>query len=491
MPEDRNGTVITFYSYKGGVGRTMALANVAWILAANGYRVLVADWDLEAPGLDHFYQPFLSREAHDGAPGVIDLIREYEYQTTREVKRSELWYQHYAKVRQYAIGLEWYWSNDGGSLDFLSAGRLNVDYAVAVGGLDWDNFFDRLQGARFFEAIRADMKRNYDFTLIDSRSGLSDIADICTLHLPDVLVDCFTLSNQDIEGAARVARKVQAQRHWQPRILPVPMRVDPAEKERADAGRALAARRFTGLPADMTDVERRRYWADVEVPYVAAYTYEETLAVFGDAPGAPISLLSSYEALASVITDGAVRQLPQLDPAIRNRARARYLRKPSDLQDEIVLRFAPADSPWAEWIARQLISLDIQVAGRWLDADDRSRTRRTLTIVSQGYLDADPATLPPLEPEGAAPPIAVYVSDIQPLSEFTAECTATFANQSASTARGRLIRLVGRKLEAATLLDSDGGPRYPGAESQVFVAPSRNMRFIGRKDELSAPREKQ
>ena len=37
------GKIITFYSYKGGVGRTMAVANIAWILAANGKRVLVAD----------------------------------------------------------------------------------------------------------------------------------------------------------------------------------------------------------------------------------------------------------------------------------------------------------------------------------------------------------------------------------------------------------------------------------------------------------------
>ena len=49
--EGRDGRIITFYSYKGGTGRTMALANTAWILAANGYRVLAADWDLEAPGL--------------------------------------------------------------------------------------------------------------------------------------------------------------------------------------------------------------------------------------------------------------------------------------------------------------------------------------------------------------------------------------------------------------------------------------------------------
>ncbi|HCU92521.1 MAG TPA: hypothetical protein DHU96_07160, partial [Actinobacteria bacterium] len=61
MPDEREGTppcdgqVVTFYSFKGGTGRTMALANVAWILAANGKRVLAADWDLESPGLHRFF----------------------------------------------------------------------------------------------------------------------------------------------------------------------------------------------------------------------------------------------------------------------------------------------------------------------------------------------------------------------------------------------------------------------------------------------------
>jgi MinD-like ATPase involved in chromosome partitioning or flagellar assembly len=43
------GKIITFYSYKGGARRTMALANVAWILASNGPKVLMADWDLDSP----------------------------------------------------------------------------------------------------------------------------------------------------------------------------------------------------------------------------------------------------------------------------------------------------------------------------------------------------------------------------------------------------------------------------------------------------------
>ncbi len=47
--------IYTFYSYKGGVGRTMALANVAELFYREGRRVLMIDWDLEAPGLEQFF----------------------------------------------------------------------------------------------------------------------------------------------------------------------------------------------------------------------------------------------------------------------------------------------------------------------------------------------------------------------------------------------------------------------------------------------------
>ena len=43
-------SIVTFYSYKGGVGRSMALANVAVLLARRGLKVLAVDWDLESAG---------------------------------------------------------------------------------------------------------------------------------------------------------------------------------------------------------------------------------------------------------------------------------------------------------------------------------------------------------------------------------------------------------------------------------------------------------
>src|SRR4051812_16178325 len=57
-------SVITFYSFKGGVGRSMALANIAVQLARRGKRVLAVDWDLEAPGLHRYFVGRVPEEAN-------------------------------------------------------------------------------------------------------------------------------------------------------------------------------------------------------------------------------------------------------------------------------------------------------------------------------------------------------------------------------------------------------------------------------------------
>lgn len=484
MTETRAGKVVTFYSFKGGTGRTMALANVAWILAANGKRVLVADWDLESPGLHRFFNPFLDIEAIGSTGGIIDLIRDYEWETTRQVDRPQRWYEEFARVERHAFSLRWEFPG-AGSLDFLSAGRQNSDYAVTISGLDWDNFYNRLGGAQFFEALRADMKRNYDYTLIDSRTGLSDVADICTLHLPDTLVDCFTLSDQGIDGASRVARAVRDRyRRRSIRILPVPMRVDQGEKEKADAGRALAMRRFTDLPTGLDEEDRKRYWAAVEVPYRPFYAYEETLSTFGDEPGAPNSLLSAFERLTSYITEGEVRGLPPMDEPVRLGGKERFKRRAETSDEEIVLRYAPEDQLWAEWVDWTLASAGLRVIDPAATGAPVTLApgSRTLTIVSPAYSGAA-AGLPPRDQAGSGAPLAVYVADLRPLPEFPVEASAYLSGLAATGAAERLLRLVGHVGPAAAG-PTPRGPRFPGDEPAVFKAPVRNARFTGRDDDL-------
>ena len=219
------GQIVTFYSFKGGTGRTMALANVAWILAANGKRVLVADWDLESPGLHRFFQPFMKPD-DSGRPGIVDFIREYEWaiddadsQGLLEVdEKSEpvapeviarVIDDSVRRVSEFMVPVNWGFPDDG-VIHFLSPGQQdNGVYKNALSALDWDTMYDNLYGGEFLDALRAYLKSTYDYVLIDSRTGLSDIADICTLHLPDLVVDCFTLSTQGIEGAAKVAAQIR------------------------------------------------------------------------------------------------------------------------------------------------------------------------------------------------------------------------------------------------------------------------------------------
>src|SRR5215470_12611442 len=94
------GNIITFYSYKGGTGRSMAVANVAWILASGGKRVLTVDWDLEAPGLHRYYMPFLSDKDLTGSDGLIDLLIEFRDATATDPSNhdgadADNWHESY------------------------------------------------------------------------------------------------------------------------------------------------------------------------------------------------------------------------------------------------------------------------------------------------------------------------------------------------------------------------------------------------------------
>lgn len=125
MTASRDGRIVTFYSYKGGTGRTMALANTAWILAANGKRVLAVDWDLEAPGLHRFFHPFLDPSTLGATTGVIDLITEYAWAATSPVQRPDDWHRDYARIQPHAVSLTpetlgWEFPQ-GGTLDFVSS----------------------------------------------------------------------------------------------------------------------------------------------------------------------------------------------------------------------------------------------------------------------------------------------------------------------------------------------------------------------------------
>jgi MinD-like ATPase involved in chromosome partitioning or flagellar assembly len=490
--ETCNGRIVTFYSYKGGTGRTMLLANVAWILAANGRRVLVADWDLESPGLHRFLYPFLKRMVRD-AKGIADLIRDYERVAARsDEEEREKHIAEHARIQPYAFSLNWKFLNEG-TLDFLSPGKQDKNYMATLGALDWDSFYETLKGGKFLDALREDMRRHYDYVLIDSRTGLGDIADICTVHLPDVLVDCFALSTQNIEGAAQIAKIIGDQhRRRSIRVLPVPMRVELGEKERADASRAFATRLFSGLPAGMSDAERKAYWAEIAVPYQPFYAFEEMLAVFGDEPGNPASMLSSFERITAHITNGKVTKLPQMDEDLRIRTRQLFVRMPPAEMNRITVEFLPEDQVWAEWISTVLTDSGFTVTEHRLErpvtADGAELAPpRTITVVSAAYAAQRRSQMYGQPDPAPRPGLAVYLTAAQSLPEFPSAASTFLTGLPEAEAVNRVRKLVG----LGPVLEDERlqGIRYPGIKPKVSRVNARNERFTGREEDLRNLRE--
>ncbi|MFC1415308.1 FxSxx-COOH system tetratricopeptide repeat protein [Streptacidiphilus cavernicola] len=492
--EDRNGRIITFYSYKGGTGRTMALANTAWILAANGNRVLTVDWDLEAPGLAHFFRPFLDQEAMGATTGVIDLIMDYREEALRDVPRESGWHQDFARVRRHALSVNWPLFPEGGSLDFLSAGLVRSDYAITVAGINWDHFYEELNGSQFFAAMREDMRSHYDYILIDSRTGLSDIADICTVEMPDDLVVCFTLSDQSIEGASSIARTVTERYHSRGiRILPVPMRVDDFEKVKADAGRALARQRFGGLPEGMNETRLARYWGAVEIPYRPFYAYEEILATFGDQPGSPNSLLSACERLTAELTNGQVTSLPVMPEDVRLRYADSFTRRRPAIREDIFLSYAPEDRMWADWIAALLTGAGLRVLPHEVGAEPRAEAEqgmdaaaRTLVVLSPSYVRSPQAaavwgSVTDADPSGDRRElIPVRVGEVRLSAPFNNRNAVDLVRLDEAQAATSLLRALRRDGQEFTQTLSPDGPRFPGTRPDIWNVRLRNPAFTGR-----------
>ncbi|GII76743.1 hypothetical protein Sru01_17250 [Sphaerisporangium rufum] len=504
MSDAPEGHIITFYSYKGGTGRTMALANTAWILAANGKRVLMLDWDLESPGLHKFFHPFLPAGSVGAMEGVIDMINHYTMATLRTTPRPEGWHRDYAQVRRNVARIDWSGFPGHGRLDFVSAGKQNRDYSSLISTFNWDTFYTRLNGGQFLDALRADMRSNYDYVLIDSRTGLSDIADICTVHFPDTVAVCFTLSDQSIEGAAGVAQQIDTRyRQQNIRILPVPMRIDDGEKEKLDAGRALARQRFDGLPRGLTAEQRRDYWGRVEIPYKRFYAFEETLAAFGDAPGSPTSLLAAFERLAGAITQGEIVSLPVMPEELRLRVRDAFIRRQATVSQDVLLSYVPEDRMWADWITSVLERAGFRVAPH-VPTGSPAKDKPA----GVGYVVAvhSPAYLRSVQAQALGRLIAASSGQGGRLREVTARVgdarvtTAggertivdlTRAGLSESEAIESLLRALGRPAQASgdTVAEDVAGPRFPGIRPVVWNVTTRNAAFTGRNAVLEKLRD--
>ena len=174
--------VITFYSFKGGLGRTTALVHIAWLLKEAGKKVLVWDMDLEAPGFVH--QPFMrGMKPKNVKTGFVDFVT--EYLATAEIPDIT------AHIAASPAGF-----------DVLLAGGLgDTSYPGKLAAIDWSRLNEEHYGQVVVEHLKAQLRdAGYDYVLVDSKTGFSDVGGFCTLQLPDAAVLVFGLNDQNLAG---------------------------------------------------------------------------------------------------------------------------------------------------------------------------------------------------------------------------------------------------------------------------------------------------
>lgn len=190
-PEAEGAPRIVFFSIKGGVGRSTALAATAWQLAQEGKRVLVLDLDLESPGLSSALLPtdrqpkygitdWLIEDLLDNGDTVLDSLK----------ATSNL-------------------SHDGVISVVPAHGASHGEYMAKLGrvwmpkvqhGGSRENWSTRLR--RLLQELEA--RIHPDVVLIDSRSGIDETASACITALGANLILLFALDGEQTWNGYRI-----------------------------------------------------------------------------------------------------------------------------------------------------------------------------------------------------------------------------------------------------------------------------------------------
>jgi MinD-like ATPase involved in chromosome partitioning or flagellar assembly len=334
------GEVVTFYSYKGGVGRTMALANVGCLLAEGISNqpsdVLLIDWDLEAPGLHRFFESYSSFDP-SVQPGMVEFMAEILERLKHAPEEKE---ESAASVIESCSVEKYVVRTSVPRVSIMTAGAQDSTYAARVRALDWRSAYLRTP---WMMRVLADyLRERFRYILIDSRTGLADASGVATTLLPDKLVLAFTPNKQSVEGAVELANRALTYRKSSSdlrslMVYPLPSRIENAEPElhrkwrRGDKktnwpGYQHAFEECFKSAYGLSECSLEEYFNQVQIQYTPTYAYGEAIAARIEDAKDRLSLSRSYlnfaerlslltapweETSTSVASDGAYEDSAQ------------------------------------------------------------------------------------------------------------------------------------------------------------------------------------
>ncbi|MCL2576584.1 MAG: tetratricopeptide repeat protein [Defluviitaleaceae bacterium] len=248
---------VAFYSYKGGVGRSLALAYTAKRLAECNFSVCVVDVDLEAPGIIHkLVKP---EELNHSKKGTVDYIH-----TCLHDKPPESIVDYFYSCMDTKFGY----------IKLMSAGKGldGGDYWYKLAKLDWVDLFagENNEGLFIFEMLKHQIKTQFnpDYLFFDSRAGVTIMSKICCSVIPDAVILLTANNNENFHGSRLMYRHIKASTEFKPSGKPTDVfcaltRISESEKESDVLAKLVTIIGDTDLkPSDITVIH-----SDPDVEY--------------------------------------------------------------------------------------------------------------------------------------------------------------------------------------------------------------------------------
>ncbi len=196
---------ITFYSYKGGTGRSLAVANAARYLARLNFKVVALDFDLEAPGLHYKFST-----SEDGKPiavqtGIVDYLHEFIMEGSVPLS-----------LEKFVITID-VPGTDQPLLRLIAAGcGPSSGYWEKLSRINWHELFyaPDAKGVQLFLDLKQRIADELqpDFLLIDSRTGITEMGGVAATLLADRVICLVVPTLENMEGARVVLRSLKRTR---------------------------------------------------------------------------------------------------------------------------------------------------------------------------------------------------------------------------------------------------------------------------------------